>query len=344
VTQSVRDATAGLAELRRLGQAELAYALDDGMPFPGWAPPLISTDEARAGYDAGERIAVLCGNPQDPAAGIVLDRGNARLAVRIADPPLQLVYAGKELALAEARWTDARGRQCWARRTSAGQLRVARRPAEAIVWVEELIAARAAGDDPGLTFPDFESWDELPAAVTASAPKWIADGALAPVDADGWMLDALEASGVLSEWRELGRKYDAPRAFGLPPEVQAKLADPLGWHSVGRRWRKADEVSPPTGAVATVITDAVFAAGAGASGDVVTTVTADAVEVALDLPSAVARGLMRAGERPGSYPRPSTGAQVAVTAILQTGGAAHQAVVDAVRGGDLPAGWSALGH
>jgi hypothetical protein len=313
------------------------------MPFPGWAPPLLTDDEARAGYEAGERFAVIAGDPADPTAGLVLDRRNSRLAVRRAEPPLRLVYAGAELALAEAVWSDGSGRQCWASRVSPVRLRVARRPAGAVVWTEELMAYAPGGPqaapDEQLRWPEFGGWAAL---ATVSAASWVGEGALELIDADGWLLDALEAAGVPARWRELGRKYDVPRAFGLPPEVQVTLAEPLGWHPAGRKWRKADEVTAggigKAGAV--VVTDASFAAGAGASGEIVTTVTSGQVQVVVDLPSVTARTEMRRGTLPGSYPRPSTGAQVAVTAMLEVGGTAHETVVNAVREGQVPPQWA----
>ena len=315
--------------------SDLAYAADDGMPFPGWAPPLLTDDEARAGYEAGERIAVIAGDPADPVAGLVLDRRNARLAVRTADPALQLAFAGADLVLAEAVWT-AGDHQCWARRVSAAQLRVARRESGAVVWTEELLAHAPDGESETVTWPEFGDWASL---ADAGPAPWVGENALELIDADGWILEAWEAIDLLTRWRDLGRRYDAPRAFGLPPETAAKLAEPLGWHLAGRKWRKADEISAG-GASVVVVTDAVFSAGAGASGEIITTVTAGEVEVVLDLPSATARSEMRSGKRPGSYPRPSTGAQVAVTAILEAGGAAHQAIVDAVRDGKLPGRWA----
>jgi hypothetical protein len=322
---------------------DLAYARDDGMPFPGWAPPLLTDDEARAGYAAGERLAVIAGDPADPTAGLVLDRHNARLAVRCAEPPLQLVYAGADLALAEAVWCDGSGRRCWARRVSPVQLRVARRPTGAVVWVEELMAFAPGGPRAApaeqLRWPEFGGWAALAAAPAA---PWVGEGALELIDADGWVLDALEAAGVPARWRELGRKYDAPRAFGLPPEVQATLAEPLGWHPAGRKWRKASEV--PFGGAgqpgAAVVTDATFSAGAGASGEIVTTVTSGQVQVVVDLPAVTARTEMRRGTLPGTYPRPSTGAQVAVTAMLEVGETAHETVVNAVREGQVPPEWA----
>ena len=310
------------------------------MAFPGWAPPLLTDEQAAARYVAGERVAVIAGDPADPTAGIVLDKGNNRLAVRVSAPVFQLAYTGPRLALAEAFWTDEEGRECWARRDSAAALRVARRAAGAVVWVEELLAHAPDGDTETLEWPDFGEWSTL----DVDAPTaWIAPGALTLIDADGWMLDALEADGVTAQWRELGRKYDAPRAFGLPPEVQVKLAEPLGWEAAGRRWRKSTEL-PAAGnrPAVTVVTDALFAAGAGASGEIVTTVTSGNIAVSVDLPSATARLEMRSGQRTGSHPRPSTGAQVAVTAILETGGAAHEAIVAAAQAGSLPKQWASV--
>jgi len=317
---------------------DLAYAADDGMPFPGWAPPLLTDQEARTGYEAGERVAVIAGEPADPVAGLVLDRRNARLTVRTADPAMQLSYAGAELALAEALWL-AEEQQCWARRASAVQLRIARRPRGAVVWTEEFLAHAPDGETETVSWPEFGDWAALAEAGTA---PWVGEGALELIDADGWILDAWEAIELLDVWRELGRRYDAPRAFGLPQETAAKLAEPLGWQAAGRKWRKADELELPGEAHATVVTDAIFSAGAGASGEIVTTVTAGEVQIVLDLPSATARSEMRHGRRPGSYPRPSTGAQVAVTAILEAGGAAHDAIVDAVRAGQLPEQWATV--
>ena len=36
--------------------SDLAYARDDGMPFPGWTPPLLNDDEARAYADAAASL------------------------------------------------------------------------------------------------------------------------------------------------------------------------------------------------------------------------------------------------------------------------------------------------
>ena len=140
--------------------SDLAYAADDGMPFPGWAPPLLTDDEARAGYEAGERIAVIAGDPADPVAGLVLDRRNAHLAVRTADPSLQLSYGGAETALAEAVWT-AGEHQCWARRASPAQLRVSRRSLGAVVWTDELLAHAPDGDGETVGWPEFGEWATL---------------------------------------------------------------------------------------------------------------------------------------------------------------------------------------
>ena len=309
------------------------------MPFPGWSPALLTDDVARGRYEAGERVAVIAGDPSDPAAGLVLDRGNARLALRFADPALQLVYTGADLTVAEALWVDPEGRQCWARRLSPVQLRVARRPAGAAVWVEELLAYAPADSGEGLDWPDFGEWSLL---TSPASPPWA--GALNLVDADTWILDALDAAGVLGEWRALGRKHDAPRAFGVPPEVQVTLAEPLGWTPAGRRWRKQEKIraAQAGSAAVDVVTDATFAAGAGASGEIVTKVTCGDVEVVVDLPSATVRVEARGGKVPGAYPRPSTGAQIAVTAILETGGAAHEAIVEAIKAGGIPDQWSNL--
>lgn len=317
---------------------DLAYAQDDGMPFPGWAPPLLTDDEAQTGYEAGERIAVIAGDPADPVAGLVLDKRNSRLTLRTAEPPMQLSYAGADLALAEALWSVG-DHQCWARRSSAKQLRVSRRTAGAVVWTEEFLAHAPDGESETVSWPEFGSWSAL---ADARPAPWVGEGTLDLVDADGWILDAWEGVDLLSVWRDLGRRYDAPRAFGLPAETAVKLAEPLGWTAAGRKWRKTDDLDLPGGGHAVVVTDAIFSAGAGASGEIVTTVTAGEVEVVLDLPSATARSEMRRGQRPGSYPRPSTGAQVAVMAILEAGGAAHDAVVGAIRDGLLPSEWASI--
>lgn len=311
------------------------------MPFPGWSPALLTDDAARARYDAGDRVAVIAGDPADPTAGLVLDRDNSRLALRFAEPALQLVYTGADLTLAEAVWVDTEGRQCWARRVSPVQLRVARRPIGASVWVEELIAHAPAHPGESEAWPEFGDWELL---ASPTSPPWAAPGALDLVDADTWILDVLETAGVLGEWRALGRKHDAPRAFGVPPEVQVTLAEPLGWTAAGRRWRKQEQVTPaqPGSAAVDVVTDAMFAAGAGASGEIVIKVTCGEVEVVVDLPSATVRVEARDGKVPGAYPRPSTGAQIAVTAILETGGAAHEAVVEAIKAGGLPEQWTSL--
>ena len=312
------------------------------MPFPDWSPPLLTADEAAAGYAAGERVAVIAGDPANPVAGLVLDRGNARLALRQAEPALQVVYSGDPLSLADVLWMDGAGRQCWGRRVSDVQVRVARRPAAALVWVEELLAHRSSTADEPVDWPAFGDW---PAVAAISSPPWSGPGDLDLIDADGWLLDAWEACGVTQTWRELGKRYDAPRAFGLPPDVQAKLAEPLGWQAAGRRWRLADEVRMAAGGSgAVIVTDAMFAAGAGASGEIVTTVTSGEVQIVLGLPVATARLEIRRGERLGSpsYPRPSTGTQVAVTAMLEAGTVAHQAVVEAVRDGRLPPEWAGV--
>ncbi len=336
------DALRALESLGALESGPIAYALDDGMVFPGWAPPLLADAEAEAGYAAGERIAVLAGDPADPACGVVLDRRNARLTVRIADPVVLLAYAGAEPALTEARWAAPDGTERWARRQSPTRLQVSTRSPGAVVWQHEWLVTRPLAQDPVLSWPDFGSWTALTDGVRESAPGWIAADALDLVDADGWMREAFEACDVLTTWRELGAKYDAPRAFGLPAEVQAKLAEPLGWQAAGRKWRLTDAVTTPAGEPVSVVSDAVFTAGAGASGEIVTTVQQGALAVALDLPTAVARSRSLQGDRGGSHPRPSTGAQVAVTAILEAGVAAHDAVVASVREGRLPAEWARL--
>ena len=337
------DALESLSALGSLGSGPIAYARDDGMVFPGWAPPLLADAEAESGHGAGERIAVLAGDPVDPACGLVLDRRNARLTVRTADSVVLLAYAGAEPALAEARWAAPDGTEHWARRAGPNRLQVATRSPGAVMWQHEWLATRPAAQDPALAWPDFGDWAKLTDGVRESAPGWIAAGALDLIDADGWMLAAFEQSGVLTTWRELGAKYDAPRAFGLPAEVQVKLAEPLGWEAAGRKWRLTDVLTTLAGESVSVVSDAVFTAGAGGSGEIITTVQQGSIAVTLDLPSAVARSRSLQGDRGGGYPRPSTGAQVAVTAILEAGVQAHGAVVTSVREGRLPADWVELG-
>ncbi len=336
-----RPVAAPAGPFAAFGGSDVSYALDDGMPFPGWAPALLTDAQAEAGYAAGKRIAVIAGDPADPVAGLVLDGHNSRLAVRQAGPPCQLVYSGPDLTLAEALWTDAEERQCWARRASADRLRVSRRPAGAWIWVEELLAYAPASQLESLAWPVFGDWGAL---TSAAPPPWVLEDALDLIDADGWMLNALEEAGAPARWRELGRKYDAPRAFGLPAEMQVKLAEPLGWVAAGRRWRKSDQVAADDAGKpgALVVTDALFAAGAGASGEIATTVTCGEVSVTVDLPSATPRAEALRGDTPGRPPRPSTGAQVAVTAILEAGGLAHDAVVSAVKAGRIPAQWPSV--
>ena len=223
--------------VRGIHVARPRYALDDGMPFPGWAPSLLTDDEAEAGYEAGERIAVIAGDPADPVAGLVLDTRNSRLTVRPADPPCSLSYRGADLALAEAVWTDAEDRQCWARRAAAHRLRVVPATDRRRGLDRGIACARAErrGRDRRLA-----RLRRVGRAGRAGPPPWVQEDALDLIDADGWILDALEDAGVLTQWRELGRKYDAPRAFGLPAEMQVKLAEPLGWEAAGRRWRKSE--------------------------------------------------------------------------------------------------------
>jgi hypothetical protein len=321
------------------GQA-LSFAVDDGMPFPGWAPPALSEDEAVECYDAGDRFAVLAGAATDPVAALVVDRRNARVVVTRADPRCALVFTGKdELSLNAARWSTGTGPDAveWAAERTKTLLRLQRRPAGTPVWVEELLAASPhAVTEP---WPKFGDWEGLARIDRPDTLSWWEDGTLDAVDADGWILDELDDRDIAGRWRELARKQDAPRAWSQPPEVQAKLAEPLGWRPQGRRWRRSTESRETT-----LITDVSFVAGAGGGSDVTFTVVRAGLEISLGLPAATSRIEARTLGAPRSpaQPRPSASAQIGITAVLELAGEAHEAVLVAIAEGAVPDGWSRL--
>jgi hypothetical protein len=318
----------------------LSFAVDDGMPFPGWAPPSLTEDEAAERYDAGERFAVLAGSPSDPVATLMVDRRNGRVVVTRVEPRCAVVLMGKnDLSLTAARWSTTDGENVvdWSGERAKELVRLQRRPAGSPVWVEELLAEAPAAVTEA--WPEFGNWGALARIDRPEAPAWWQDGTLDPVDADGWILDELDERGIASRWRELARKQDAPRAWSQPPEVQAKLAEPLGWRPQGRRWRRTAESRG-----ATLITDVSFVAGAGGGSDVTFTVTRAGVEVSLGLPTATARIEARALGAPRSptQPRPSASAQIGITAVLELAGEAHEAIASAIDDGAVPDGWSRL--
>jgi hypothetical protein len=321
---------------------DLSYAADDGMPFPGWAPPPIDEGEARERYEAGDRFAVLAGTPTDPDATLVVDRRNNRVVVTRAVPRHVQIFTGKnELMLTAASWTADPGTEGaveWAaERRTTDLLRLRRRPGGAAVWLDELLAG--APEPETAEWPEFGSWSTLAHTGRDGRPQWWDDGALEPVDADGWLLDELEERDIAARWRELARKQDAPRAYSQPPEVQAKLAEPRGWRAQGRRWRRTAESRG-----ATLITDVSFVAGAGGGSDVTFTVTRGSVEVVLGLPAATGRLEARVLGLPRSpaQPRPSASAQVGITAVLDISGEAHDAILAAITDGAVPDGWTRL--
>jgi hypothetical protein len=247
-----------------------------------------------------------------------------------------LVFSGKkELTLTDASWSS--GSDEWRAETRPkGLLRLRRRPVGAAVWVDELLARPS---EPVVEqWPPFGDWRRL-ARIDRDGPQWWQDGALDAVDADGWLLDDLDEHGIAERWRELARKQDAPRAYSQPPEVQAKLAEPLGWRAQGRRWRRSTERRGTT-----LITDVSFVAGAGGGSDVTFTVGRGDVEVSLDLPSATSRIETRklGAPRNPSQPRPSASAQVGITAVLELAGEAHEAIATAIDEGAVPDGWARL--
>jgi hypothetical protein len=321
----------------------LSYAVDDGLPFPGWAPPEIDEAQAEQRYEEGDRFAVLAGPPTDPVAALVIDRGNSRVVVTQADPRHQLVLTGKNaLVLATAMWGSGVGPdavELAAERRTKDLLRVRRRPAGAAVWLEELLGrpGDAAADGQEEPWPEFGEWAGLARIERRPGAGWWDDGGLELVDADGWLLDELDTRDIAGRWRDLARRYDAPRAYGQPPEVQARLAEPLGWRPQGRRWRRTSESRG-----ATLITDVSFVAGAGGGSDVILTVTRGAVDVVLTLPAATARLEARRPGLPASpaQPRPSAAAQVGVTAVLELAGEVHDAVTSAIAEGAVPDGWA----
>jgi hypothetical protein len=323
----------------------ISYAADDGFPFPGWAPPAIGEAEARDRYDDGERFGVLAGEPSDPVAALVVDRRNAKVIVTRAEPRHQLVLTGEaELRLTAATWLDGHSDgtavELVAERASKDLLRLRRRPAGGFVWVDELLARLpAAEDESPQPWPEFGDWGGLARIERAQGTQWWDDGGLELVDADGWLLDELAEHDVPARWRDLARRYDAPRAYGQPPEVQAKLAEPRGWRPQGRRWRRTAEVRDTT-----LITDVSFVAGAGGGSDVILTVARGPLEVTVPLPAATGRVEARSGGIPGSpaQPRPSASAQVGVTAVLDLAGEVHDVVLQAISDGAVPDGWARL--
>lgn len=306
------------------------------MPFPGWAPPPLDVAEAEARYEAGDRFGVLAGAPTDPDAALVVDVRNNRVVVTQAEPRHVLVFGGKkELVLSEAAWTDAD--QQWRAAThGTALLRLRRRPVGASVWVDELLAR--APEPVVESWPEFGAWSAL-ARIDRGSGAWWDEGGLDPVDADGWLLDELDEHDVGERWRELARKQDAPRAYSQPPEVQVKLAEPLGWRPQGRRWRRTVERRDTT-----LITDVSFVAGAGGGSDVTFTVRRGDVEVALGLPEATSRIETRAFGAPRSpaQPRPSASAQIGITAVLELAGEAHDVIAAAIDEGAVPDGWARL--
>jgi hypothetical protein len=321
----------------------LSYAVDDGVPFPGWAPPALDEDEARDRYERGERFAVLAGEPTDPEAALVLDRRNGRAVVTARGPGRRLVFTGKDpLHLAEAAWRSEvgeRANELIAERTRRHLLNVRRRPVGVPVWVEELLAAHAVAPAEQEPWPEFGDWSGLARSDRDPGADWWDDPPESLVDADGWLLDVLDDLDLAQRWRELARKYDAPRAYGLPPPVQAKIAEPRDWRAQGRRWRRAAGVAGTT-----VLVDVSFVAGAGGGSDVMITVSRDPVEVLLTLPAATARLEARRTGRTGSpaQPRPSASAQVALGAVLDLAGEVFDAVRAAVAEGAVPPGWQRL--
>ena len=218
---------------------------------------------------------------------------------------MQLSTRAPILTLAEALWTDAEGRSAGRRRRSAEQLRVSRRPTGPGYGPRNSSRTRRTASPEPSTGRGFGGWAAL---ADAGPPPWVREGALDLIDADGWILDAWEAVGRSPSGAIWAASYDAPRAFGLPPETAVKLAEPLGWEALPdasgaspRRWMLRSDGR------AVVVTDALFSAGAGASGEIVTTVTSGQVEVVLDLPSATPRAEMRRGDRPGCYSPPVDG-------------------------------------
>jgi hypothetical protein len=322
----------------------LSYAIDDGMPFPGWAPPSIDEAEAQERYEAGDRFAVLAGDSTDPVAALVLDHRNGRVVVTRADPRHQLVLTGKkDLMQAGAAWGSGTGapRMEWlAERGPNELLRLRRRPAGTAVWVDELLARPPEPEDADRQpWPQFGEWSTLARIERRPGKDWWDEGVIDPIDADGWILDELDEHDVADRWRELARRYDAPRAFGQPPEVQAKLAEPLGWRAQGRRWRRSSDSRGTT-----LITDVSFVAGAGGGSEVLLTVTRGPIEVALTLPAATGR--LEARERGvagnPAQPRPSASAQVGITAVLELAGEVHEALTEAIGEGAVPDGWARL--
>lgn len=333
-TRSARGRSAA-ACLREL---PVSYAADDGMPFPGWAPPALDAADAAAGYEAGERIAVLAGDPRDPQGALVLDRRNGRVVLTSAGAGRVVALRGgaADVVPVELR-TIADAGDRWVMAQKGERLRILDRRHGAPLWTGESFARQPHGGTPGVPWPAWEHWAEFAEQVDAAVAGW--QSLPETVDADGWLLDVLNAIDIASRWRELARRYDAPRAVGTRPDVLAKLAEPRGWMAAGRRWRRQDSIDGTL-----VRTDCAFSTGAGGAGEVTLGVEQGPVTVTLTLAAATARLETERDGAPGSpaHPRPSTGAQVAVSAVLDLAGEVHDAVLSAVGGGAVPSGWDAL--
>ncbi len=317
----------------------VSYAHDDGMPFPGWAPSALEPAEAAAGYEAGERFAVLMGDPADPQNALVLDRRNGRAVLTDATTGRATVLHGRAddvLAPVELRLVGEPDDR-WLLAQKGERLRVLQRRHGAPLWTHESFARLPDAPNDGVAWPAWEDWAGFAALVDAAVAGWLELAEV--VDADGWLLDVLDRIDVASRWRELTRKHDAPRVAGTRPDVLARLAEPRGWVAVGRRWRREDRVG-----TALVRTDCAFSTGAGGAGEVTLGVEQGSVALTLTLAAATARLETLHSGSPGSpaHPRPSTGTQVAATAVLELAGGVHEAVVGAVEAGSIPGGWEGL--
>ncbi len=317
----------------------VSYAHDDGVPFPKWAPPALDAAEAEAGYESGERFAVLLGEPADPQVSLVLDRRNGRAVVTDTTSGRVAVLSGRAEALlvpAELRVAGIPDDR-WLMAQKGERLRVLERPHGAPLWTRESLARQPPSITTGVTWPAWEDWAGFTAAVDDAVASWLELPEV--VDADGWLLAVLDGIEVAGRWRDLTRKHDAPRVAGTRPEVLARLAEPRGWTPQGRRWRREDRVDGVL-----VRTDCAFSTGAGGAGEVTLGIEQGSVAISLTLAAATARLETMHRGAPGApaYPRPSTGTQVAATAVLNIAGEVHEAVVGAVEAGGLPDGWLRL--
>jgi hypothetical protein len=317
----------------------VSYAHDDGVPFPGWAPPALEPVEAAAGYEAGERFAVLLGDPVDPQVALVLDRRNGRAVLTDATNERVTVLSGRaEALLVPAELRVARTPDdTWLLAQKGERLRVLERPHGAPLWTRESLARQPEAAGAGVPWPAWEDWTAFVAAVDNAVAPWLDLPEV--VDADGWLLEVLDELDVAGRWRELTRKHDAPRVAGTRPEVLARLAEPRGWTAHGRRWRREDRAD-----AALVRSDCAFSTGAGGAGEVTLGIEQGPVAISLTLAAATARLETMHRGAPGApaYPRPSTGTQVAATAVLDLAGEVHEAVVAAVEAGTVPRGWEGL--